>query len=68
MTVLLQEQVGDLDRKIGKLQRLRQELSEMVARIANCEHCTPRNYPQRCEQCDVVEGPGLSRVVDVLWR
>jgi len=68
MTLLLKEQVEDLGCKIGKLERLRGELSEMVAKIANCEHCTPKNYPQRCGHCEVVDGSDTSRVVDVLWR
>ncbi|NOY92409.1 MAG: MerR family transcriptional regulator [Deltaproteobacteria bacterium] len=68
MTQMLQGQVGDLDRKITKLERLRSELSDMVSTIADCENCSPKDFPQRCQRCEIVDGPGPSRAVDVLWR
>jgi len=68
MTQALQHQVGQLSTKIAKLKRLESELHQMMSTIAGCEGCTPVGFPQRCERCDVLQGPDCSRAIDVLWR
>lgn len=68
MTDALRQQVADLGEKIAKLQQLEQELTEMMRTIAGCESCTHVGFPQRCERCDVLQGPDRSRAIDVLWR
>ncbi len=67
MAATLEEQVEALQRKIGVLRRLREELASMVAVIRECESCGTPAWRRACASCDVFARPDLPRAMRLLW-
>jgi DNA-binding transcriptional MerR regulator len=68
MSGMLEAQIGDMQRKITTLRRLREELASMVSVISECRDCRTESFPARCQECEVLKQPELPRAVRVLWR
>jgi DNA-binding transcriptional MerR regulator len=67
MSDVLESQISDMQRKIIKLRRLREELVSMVSVISECRDCQDQTFPVRCRDCEVLKRPELPRAVRVLW-
>jgi len=67
MSELLTRQIEELQRKIGLLRRLREELASTIAVISECRSCTDARFPLRCNECEVLARPDLPRAVRLLW-
>jgi DNA-binding transcriptional MerR regulator len=68
MSRLLETQIGEMQRKMDVLRRLRAELGSMVTVLEECSSCGDHPFPESCADCDVLERPALPRAVRVLWR
>ncbi len=68
MTATLEARVGELQRKITVLRRLRDELSSMVSVVRECSSCDQKqSFTQQCGGCDVMEREDLPRAMRLLW-
>ena len=64
MTALLSERIGEVQEKILRLRRLREELTAMASSLTECEGC-----PQgTCEGCDVLSSEAAPRSLRVLLQ
>lgn len=68
MSALLEGQIEEMQRKIAKLRRLREELANMVSIISECRSCQDARFPTRCHECELLQRPHLPRAVHVLWN
>jgi len=64
MTVLLGERIGEVQEKILRLRRLREELTAMASSLTECEGCLQGT----CEGCDVLEADAAPRSLRVLLQ
>jgi MerR family Zn(II)-responsive transcriptional regulator of zntA len=67
MQQALGAQIDEMQRKIATLRKLREELAQMVAIIAECRGCESTEFPKNCMDCDVMNRPGLPRAMRLLW-
>lgn len=67
MSEVLESQIGEMQRKIATLRRLREELVSVVSIISECQNCEDQRFPLRCGGCEVLHQPNLPRAVRVLW-
>lgn len=67
VSALLEQQIDEMQRKIAKLRRVREELSSTVSVLSECRSCGDIRFPHRCHECDVLQQTGLPRAVRVLW-
>ena len=68
MAKTLEGRIGEMQRKIAVLRRLREELASMVSVIRECETCeTKAAFPTQCGDCDVMVRPDLPRAMRLLW-
>ena len=68
MAKTLECSIGEMQRKIAVLRRLREELASMVTVIRECETCESKDaFPKRCGDCDVMARPDLPRAMRLLW-
>ncbi|MGF1464646.1 MAG: MerR family transcriptional regulator [Sandaracinaceae bacterium] len=67
MSDALGKQIGDMQRKIAILRRLREEMAAMLTVLEECRSCDAREFPARCQQCDVMARPDLPRAMRLLW-
>lgn len=65
---VLESRIGEMQRKIATLRRLREELVSAVSVISECRDCSSESYPVRCCGCEVLNQPELPRAVRVLWH
>lgn len=66
ITRILETQVAEMQRKIGKLRGLHEELVSMVGVMDECRLCDGKRFPA-CGGCEVTSGPGLPRALRVIW-
>ena len=64
MTQLLSERIGEVQEKILRLRRLREELTAMASSLTECEGCSQGT----CEGCDVLESEAAPRSLRVLLQ
>jgi DNA-binding transcriptional MerR regulator len=64
----LLDQIAELDRRIGVLERVRSELSATVAALNRCRECNQPNFPEGCHDCAVVNRPECKGATNLLWR
>lgn len=67
MTEILEHQIVEMQKKIAKLRKLREELGTMISVLAECRNCDEGRFPVRCQDCDVMTQPELPRALRVLW-
>jgi len=67
MSRILEGQITDMQQKITKLRRLREELASTIAIIAECRSCERARFPLRCSGCEVLSRTDLPRAVKLLW-
>ena len=68
MTATLECRIGEMQRKIVVLRRLRDELSSMVSVVRECGSCEHKEeFIKRCGECDVMEREDLPRAMRLLW-
>lgn len=67
MRDVLARQLEDMQRKIGVLRRLRDELASTVAVIQECGDCHAEPSAKDCVNCDVMNQSDLPRAVRLLW-
>lgn len=63
MGSLITERIGEVQEKIARLRRLREELSAMASSLTECESCTRES----CDGCDLLESEALPKTLRVLW-
>lgn len=68
MSAILERQIEEMQKKISKLRRLREELTSMVSAIAECRNCDSSGFPDRCGDCDVLDRDDVPRALQILWR
>lgn len=68
MSDILERQIDQMQRKIAKLRRLREELASTVTVINECRNCTDPRFPLRCCDCEVLNRADLPRAVRLLWK
>lgn len=68
MSEILERQIDEMQRKIAKLRRLREELASTVTVINECRNCSEPQFPLRCCDCEVLSRPDLPRAVRLLWK
>ena len=64
MTALLSERIGEVQEKILRLRRLREELTAMASSLTECSGCLQGT----CEGCDVLESDAAPRGLRVLLQ
>lgn len=67
MSDILERQIDQMQRKIAKLRRLREELASAVAVINECRGCSDPRFPLRCCDCEVLDRADLPRAARLLW-
>ena len=68
MTTTLETRIGELQRKIVVLRRLRDELSSMVNMVRECGSCEHKEtFAKQCGECDVMERDDMPRAMRLLW-
>lgn len=67
MSQALEAQIECMTRKIAVLRRLREELASMVATLSECENCEAPEFQSKCDTCDVMNRPEISRAMRLLW-
>lgn len=67
MSEILERQIEDMQKKITKLRRLREELASTITVIRECRSCDDARFPLRCGDCEVLNRPDLPRAVRLLW-
>ncbi|MCB9598266.1 MAG: MerR family transcriptional regulator [Sandaracinaceae bacterium] len=67
MAEVLEDQIGEMQRKIAVLRRLREELAATVAIIGECQACDSKTFPTGCTDCDVMGRADLPRAMRILW-
>ena len=67
MAEVLETRIGEMQRKIAVLRRLREELAATVAIIGECQGCDCTSFPKQCQSCDVMNRPDLPRAMRLLW-
>ena len=68
MSAALCAQVGEVERRIATLQRVRDELRSMLGMLRVCQQCTHPAFPSRCRDCEMVAQPGVERTTQLLWK
>src|SRR5512139_72708 len=68
MSGILERQIEEMQQKITNLRRLREELTAMVAAIAECRECDGVGFPEKCGECDVLDRDDVPRALRILWR
>ena len=68
VTTAVCAQLETLDRRIETLQRVRQELVSTVSTLRACTECKEPGFPERCNDCTVVNHPNSSRATHLLWK
>jgi len=68
MANTLESRIGEMQRKIVVLRRLRDELSAMVSVVRECGSCEHKqSFTKQCGGCDVMEREDLPRAMRLLW-
>src|SRR5690606_22106615 len=67
MSDILERQIAEMQKKITKLRRLREELASTVAVISECATCGDPRFPLDCSDCEVLNRVDLPRAVRLLW-
>ncbi|RLB56790.1 MAG: hypothetical protein DRJ42_02170 [Deltaproteobacteria bacterium] len=67
MSAILGRQIDEMQTKITKLRRLREELASTVSVIRECEGCPSTQFPGNCGECEMLERADLPRAVKLLW-
>jgi DNA-binding transcriptional MerR regulator len=67
MSAILERQIGEMQKKIAKLRRLREELASTVVVINECRSCSDPRFPLACCDCEVLNRIDLPRAVRLLW-
>lgn len=67
MAVILERQIDEMQKKIAKLRRLREELASTVVVINECRSCSDPRFPLACCDCEVLNRADLPRAVRLLW-
>ena len=68
MRAMLNGQIDEMQTRIARLRRLREELSSMVSMLGECNDCEGVLFRQKqCGDCDVLGEPELPRAIMVLW-
>lgn len=68
MTSALCAQLGEVERRVQALQRVRCELTAMLGMLKVCSECTHQDFPTRCNGCEMVKQPGAERATQLLWK
>ena len=68
MSRILEGRIAEMQRKIAKLRRLREELAAMVSVLDECHTCDAQEFPKTCQSCDVMERGDLPRAMRLLWE
>jgi hypothetical protein len=61
-------QLAEVDRRIRTLTRVREQLQSMVQALEVCKDCTAPDFPERCQDCDVVHHGETMRTAHLLWK
>ncbi len=67
MSDILERQIDEMQKKIGKLRRLREELASTVTVINECKSCGDKRFPLHCDDCEILRRADLPRAVRLLW-
>lgn len=67
MALILERQIDEMQKKIAKLRRLREELASTVVVINECRGCAEPRFPRACCDCEVLNRADLPRAVRLLW-
>lgn len=67
MSQILGRQIDEMQKKITKLRRLREELASTVSVIRECQTCPTPSFPRSCGGCEMLERVDLPRAVKLLW-
>jgi len=67
MSEILGRQIEEMQQRISKLRRLREELASTISVINECGSCEAPGFPVRCANCEVLSRTDLPRAVRLLW-
>jgi DNA-binding transcriptional MerR regulator len=67
MSQILERQIEDMQKRITKLRRLREELASTITIIRECRSCDDQRFPLQCSDCEVLSRRDLPRAVRLLW-
>jgi len=67
MSRILERQIEEMQAKITKLRRLREELATTISVIRECRSCEDARFPLACCECEVLNRTDLPRAVRLLW-
>jgi DNA-binding transcriptional MerR regulator len=67
MSRILERQIDEMQKKIAKLRRLREELASTIAVISECHTCSRPSFPRPCAGCEVLQRADLPRAARLLW-
>ena len=67
MTCILERSIDEMQRKIAKLRRLREELASTLTVISECRTCARPAFPRGCGECEMLDRTDLPRAVRLLW-
>jgi DNA-binding transcriptional MerR regulator len=62
------ERLGEIDRRMEALTRVRRELVALDGMLTKCGDCRDPGYPMRCRDCAVVNEGGADRATELLWK
>ena len=68
MTAAVDTRLGDVERRIAALDRVRGELLRFKGMLQTCRVCTHPEFPRLCGECDVAEPKGAERATQLLWK
>ncbi|MCA9529850.1 MAG: MerR family transcriptional regulator [Myxococcales bacterium] len=67
MIGIIEDHVGAMDRKIARLQQLRDDLTDVADAIQTCLTCDEARFPAPCRRCEVMNESRLRRTLRALW-
>jgi DNA-binding transcriptional MerR regulator len=68
MGAAVDTRLGDVERRIAALDRVRAELLRFKEMLQTCRECTHPSFPDRCGECDVAQQKGAERATQLLWK
>jgi len=68
MGAAVDTRLGDVERRIAALDRVRAELLRFKDMLRTCRECTHPAFPERCSECDVAKQKGAERATQLLWK
>ena len=68
MGAAVDSRLGDVERRIAALDRVRGELLRFKEMLQSCRECTQPSFAARCGDCEVATHKGAERATQLLWK